>query len=184
MERDVREQLMMWLEDMLSPADAMLIEARLKESEIYRQEYEELVRLERVLKDAAVVGPVPGFTDRFRSKWSRRRQRRRTWFGMTLLVVMVLVTFVFLGTLATGSGLALLEAWGHLGQLGGLLALVWNVVEGVRAVASALFLIGRALSALPSQPLFAGYLLLSVGLVWFWLQLVRRWLPRQPSLQI
>lgn len=182
MDNDIREQMAMWLEDMLSPEEAAIITARVRDSEAYRREYDHMRRIERALRTAPSLPAPDGFTLRVQARLAQRRNRPRTWLGMGLLVLAVVVGLGLGVVLLTGSGLERLEAWGSVDQVRTWLRLAFSVVAGTQWLARTLLLVGRSLLAVLSQPVFGGYLLFTVGLFWFWMQLLRWLAPGQGSL--
>ncbi|MFQ5612886.1 MAG: anti-sigma factor family protein [Anaerolineae bacterium] len=180
---EIRERLALWMENMLDPREMAEVEARLLDSEAYRREYEKMQELDRLFSAAPMAEPSPGFARRFEARLRRQRKQRRTRRQVFALSFLIVAGLILSGIVAAGSGLALLDFWSNISQLGELVSLTLETISGIRAVVNTGLLIGRALLSVLGQPIFTGYLLLTAGLLSLWMQLVRRFTWSQRTLQ-
>ncbi len=137
-----------------------------------------LRRVDRILLNAPMIGPSPGFAYRFEAQLARRTKRRKTWLSFWLTsFILTLAGGLFLWSFAdTGQSLVSLlsnvEATNTL--IDTFVRLVQSTLASLLAVLRAFTLLAEASLQLMQHSLFLGYATLAGGLIGLWVQLLRR----------
>ena len=168
------EKLPKYLEDALTESEVIELETHLVDCPICQAEFDALTRFDQLLAKAPMIAPSSNFVPAFEARLERRLNRRLTLTG--LLVFGILLT-AFIGVSAWN----LFNSGALMGQWIGFSSL-WNVsadiLSGALAVGVTIgkiaAVIFEALAKLLRHPALWGYVSVSVGLVWLWVQLFRR----------
>ena len=175
------EKLPQYLEDGLTEAETIELEAHLADCAVCQAEFDALTRFDRLLASAPMAAPAPNFVAVFETKLERRLNRRRTLLGV--LVIGSLLT-AFSAVLAWGVFVSGAELWQWL-SAGSLWRVGFDIFNGLVVVGITIGKIAAitfdALAKLMRHPALWGYVSVGVGLVWLWVQLFR-WtnFARQP----
>lgn len=175
------EKLPQYLEDGLTETETIELEAHLADCAVCQAEFDALTRFDRLLASAPPVSPSADFVTTFETRLEHRLNRRRTIAGV-LVIGTLLAGITGVLTLGVGN-----TVWQWLGN-----AQFWAaVVESLGGLATIGAFAGRVLTTLGhaglemvQSPVFAGYLLLSLGIVWLWVQLIRRMRVAQQTVSI
>ena len=170
--RDIGRLMSLALDQSLAQDEVRCLEEHLRQCPTCQEEWEAMQRASRLLTDAPLMGPPPGFAGRVMQRLARRQaHRRRLVAGVALLVACL-----SLGALALPGvvrWVALLwqvmtepSLWSHGAKLA---AQLLNLAE---SVGSAGWLLVTALSSYPNQPALLGYSLLALALTALWIRLV------------
>lgn len=170
------ELMSLRLDGRLPDEDAALLEAHLAGCAPCRAATESLRRVDRLLRAAPVVGPAPGFADRFQGRLHRRRSRRRMWFTWLTLVLMV----SFLGVVSGGSIIVsfvslLAAVWKPLSvgiDWHWLREILWSMQVMVSIAADTAWVLARMSLSLMKEPFFAAYAALTLLLTVLWASLL------------
>jgi len=182
------EQISLWLDDELDPAEAAGLQTHLTECSACRLHYQAMQHLDRLLAGTAaqVVAPRPGFSQRFETRLAGQRStnRRHLILGIGALLLGTLFFGLVGGALVwsrlAGSGLALIDV--NL-LYRGLVELIETSML-LSAFIGTLSLWIKASLITMSQPLFWVYTLVAVGLVWLWVRLLQALQQRPPTATI
>ncbi|HIC93845.1 MAG TPA: hypothetical protein EYP09_06305 [Anaerolineae bacterium] len=162
------------LDHALSEDEARRLKAHLEKCPACREEWRAMQRASRLLAEAPLVAPPPGFAARVSRRLARREARKRRILGGAALLV---------GSLSSGALL--------LPALVGLLALLWQLFDqpylvgyGLQLMAQLIAVAGawgkacwlmiRAILLAPVQPALLAYSLLTLALTALWIYLVAR----------
>ena len=160
------------LDQSLTQGEVHRLEEHLERCPACQEECGAMQRISRLLTDAPLIGPPPGFAARVIQRLARRQARRQRLLAGAAL----LVTWLGLGTFA-------------LPEIIGFLALLWQVVSypsllgyGVQLMAQLLdlaqslggacWLVTAALLSSLNQPALLGYSFLVLALIALWIRLV------------
>lgn len=168
------DKLIQYIDGQLSAAEAVQIEARLKQDKAYQAEHTALKRVDQLLLDAPMVAPSPNFTARFEARLAQRVRRRRNLIGVSIISLVVALSAGLLVWSFADSGSTLLSLVNGVNLLGYALDLLQSVFAGVGVVFRVVTLMSGTMFQLVKHPVFWGFLFLVVGLVSLWAQLLRR----------
>lgn len=171
------EQISLWLDNELGPAEVSRLQAHLAGCPICRQAYEAMQRVDRLLRTQAtvMVAPNPDFRPRFEARLVQPQPIKPWQIWLTLIAL-------FSGTLF------LFGAWAILGSItlvsvstSVLDAVVFHqwltaFIESVESLRVFLNLGGLFLKVsliTMGQPIFWISTLIAIGLIWLWLRIIQ-----------
>lgn len=178
------EQISLWLDDELSPAEWTRLQAHLELCPACRQTYRAMQQIDSLFRQAAslVAAPLPGFSQRLEVRLAHYRPASRGGMvlGLSTLLLGSLFLFVFgvvlAGALLLNSGLLLLD-------IGLFYNGLENLIEFLNGLAGWLDLgnlfVKASLMAM-SQPLFWVCTLAGLAAAWLWLRVLNS-IYRRPS---
>jgi hypothetical protein len=178
------EQISLWLDNELSPAEASQLQAHLAQCPVCRQTQQAMVHLDGMFRQAAslMAAPLPGFGQRVEVRLAHYHpaSQRRLLFGMSVLLLGTLA-LALLGGLFTG--LVLLNTGSSLLDVALIVNALENLFQFINAAAAwlnfgSLFL--KASLITMGQPLFWVCALAVLGAVWLWLRVLNS-LNRRPA---
>jgi predicted anti-sigma-YlaC factor YlaD len=160
------------LDQSLDPGEARSLEEHLSQCSTCREEWEAMQRLSRLLTDAPLMDPPPGFADRVMQRLARRRTRKQgLWAGAALLVACL--SLVALALPETVRWLAML--WQVLTEpalLSHGAKLVAQLLDLAESLGRACWLVSAAFFSSFNQPVLLGYSFLVLALTALWIYLV------------
>ncbi len=176
------EMIALYLEEALPDDDAAALEDHMAGCETCLAELETLTRLEQLLAGAPLVDPPVNFTATFEVRLNRRLNRRRTLIGVAVIGVLTTALLgVGLWTVAA-SGLSFLNLFSGVNVLTGAIRIIEITLPALTPFFKVAGLSIRAILQAVRHPVFWGYILLGVGIISFWAQLLRRMQPAaQPA---
>ncbi|MBN1995654.1 MAG: zf-HC2 domain-containing protein [Anaerolineae bacterium] len=177
------EQISLWLDNELSPAESAELQTHLAECPACERICQALQGIDQFLHQASTVmkGPQPGFSARFEARLARQNDRRnQMWLGLTVLFLGTLA-FAVIGAIAGGAILIGARAtmlnvqtlYYFLGELGG-------VVNQIRAFINLGGLFFKVALLAMSQPLFWGYVIVTMLLTATWFRVMQLLYRRAP----
>lgn len=142
--------------------------------------------IDHLLSSAPMVSPPPDFVSRFEVRLEQRINRRRTRLGIIVIgFLLTLAAGLMLWTVAP-PGLAFFNTLLNTEVVNALLAGTVNALQSVAASLSVLLRWGLLLAEGSQQimrhPAFWGFASLSLGTVWLWAQVLRRFSLNQQTL--
>ena len=177
------ENISLWLDDELSPAEVSELQTHLMTCPACRQTYQAMQQVHEFLHEASMVmaEPSPGFNTRFETRLAQPPAKRwGMWLGMVVLLVstLLLITVgVAVGGLTLiGTGTTLLDMrtfYECLGTLG-------EIVNQIRAYINLGGLFFKIAFIIMSQPLFWVYVVVAIGLIWLWVRVIQLAYQRTP----
>jgi predicted anti-sigma-YlaC factor YlaD len=169
-----REWMSLSLDGQLAQVEEQQLKAHVAICSSCRAVLADLRHVDRLLNDAPMVGPAPGFTARFEARLAARRRRHRTWAGFVILSLATLGIMLGMMSLLAIPGLTL---WENLSASGLLPKGVSLMLELGKAAASTLNLAWLVVSALARgmrHPVFIVYVMGTAILFVAWTQIVAR----------
>lgn len=178
------EQISLWLDNELSPAEASQLQAHLAQCPVCRQSQQAMVHLDGMFRQAAslMAAPLPGFGQRLEIRLAHYHpaSRRRLLFGMSVLLLGTLALALLGGLLA---GLVLFTTGSSLLDVALIAEGLENLFQFINA-AAAWFNLGslffKASLLTMGQPLFWVCALAVLAAVGLWLRLLNS-LNRRPA---
>lgn len=174
------EQISMWLDNELSPDEVNELQNHLAECSDCTRFYQAMKQVDQVLNNAVMVEPNPGFIHRFETRLEQQQIRQgRMWLGMTILAVSTLAMFIAAGLFgwmvfaAQGMDWLLPTFYTYLGRLGG-------AVNELRAVVNLGSLFLKASVMTMQEPMFWGFVVLTLALVATWARVMQMIYRRAP----
>jgi predicted anti-sigma-YlaC factor YlaD len=171
-----------WMQDLLDGALAAPARRQLEEHLATcaecRSGWDALSAVDRLLADAPMTAPRPGFTGRFSARLAQQRARPRLLWGAAALGVGV----VAVAALVVPLGFGLLFSAARVAQQPATLLALSNSLSAtsalVRVVVEALIIAGRAvLEGMLAQPLAWVAAISALALTAVWLYVMRRLVP-------
>ncbi len=167
------DKLLRYIDSELSKAEMLEVETRLKTDEAYQAEHLALKRIDQLLLEAPVVETSADFVARFETRLEQRLKRRRNLIGASMIsLVLALATGLLFWTFAA-SGLSLLSWLNGVNVLGYIIDLLQGALMSVGIVFRVVTLVTETVFQLIKHPIFWGYMLLVVGLVSLWAQVLK-----------
>ena len=169
--QDVGLLMSLALDKSLAQGEARCLEEHLRRCPTCQEEWEAMQRVSRLLTDAPLMGPPPGFADRVMQRLAQRQARRRRLLAGAALLV-VCLSLVALALPETVRWLAML--WQVLTEpslLSHGVKLAAQLLDLAEAVGRACWLIVTALPYL-NQLALLGYSLVVLALTFLWIHLV------------
>lgn len=180
------EKISLWLDDQLSPAEVTELKNHLAHCQHCRQVYQSIQQVHRLFHSAGrqMAAPAPRFSQRFEARLARHRARKpwQLWLAMAALLLGAL----FVGAWALVSSLTVVSLGFYLLDADLLYRWLITFIESVAGLRlflrlSAIFL--RASYATMGQPIFWGYVVIALGLVWLWVRSIQK-LARRAFVQV
>lgn len=167
-------KLPQYLEDGLTEIESIELENHLADCAVCQAEFDALTRFDQLLAVAPMVTPSPAFVTTVSAKLERRLHRRRTVMGISVItVLLILFSGAFLWNFVD-SGVTIWQ-WLNDGVLWQVSLDVWRgLVIGGATVLKIVLVIFTAFTKLLHHPALWGYVSVSVGIVWLWVQMLRR----------
>lgn len=166
-------KLLRYIDGELSEAEMLEVETRLRTDEAYQAEHLVLTRIDQLLLEAPVVEPPADFVARFETRLEQRLKRRRNLIGASMIsLVLVLATGLLFWSFAA-SGLSLLGWLNGVNVLGYIVDLLQGALMNVGIIFRVVILVAGTVFQLIKHPIFWGYMLLVVGLVSLWAQVLK-----------
>jgi predicted anti-sigma-YlaC factor YlaD len=170
------EKISLWLDNELGPAEIAELQTHLSDCATCQQAYQAMQRVDRLFHESArvVVAPAPGFPQRFEARLAQRYAINggHLWLGLAVLALGTLFFFLIGGvTISTfiSAGMGMI---GTSILYDGLVAFIESAnLIGVWLNLTGLFV--KACLITMSQPLFWGFAIVAIGMVWLWLRLVK-----------
>ncbi|MBM4465186.1 MAG: hypothetical protein FJ014_06505 [Chloroflexi bacterium] len=170
--QDIGQLMSLALDQSLTQGEVHCLEKHLEGCPTCQKEWKAMQHISRLLTDAPLVGPLPGFVDRVMQRVARRQARRHKLLAGAMLVVACLGLGAFV-----------------LPEIIGLLALLWQVISQpsllghsaklvaqflalVESLGRACWLVTAALLSSFDQPALLGYSVLVLTLTALWIRLV------------
>ena len=171
---DRLEKLIQYLDGDLPETEAAELAARLQHDKALQAGHVALQRVERLLAAAPMIAPPPDFMARFEARLERRLARRRNFIGAAVISLVVVLAAALLAWSLADAGLFLLSLVN--GVTLQMYAVEWlrQIFAGLGVMVRVLTLVGGTALQLVKHPVFWGYVLLVVGLVSLWAQVLRR----------
>jgi hypothetical protein len=177
------ENISLWLDDELSPAEVSELQTHLMTCPACRQTYQAMQQVHEFLHEASMVmaEPSPGFNTRFETRLAQPPAKRwHTWLGMVVLLVSTLLLITAgvavggLTLIVTGTTLLDMRTFYEwLGTLG-------EIVNQLRAFINLGGLLFKVAFIIISQPLFWVYVAATLGLIWLWVRVIKLAYRRAP----
>ena len=178
------EQISLWLDNELSPAEASQLQAHLAQCPVCRQTQQAMVHIDEMFHQAAslMAAPLPGFGQRLEVRLAHYHpaSRRRLLFGMSVLLLGTLALALLAGLLV---GLVLYTTGSSLFDVALIVNGLENLFEFINAATAwfnfgSLFLKASLLTM--SQPMFWVCALAVIAAGWLWLRVLNS-LNRRPA---
>lgn len=169
------EKISLWLDNELSPADVADLETHLASCTGCQQFYEQMRQVDQLFQTAAmeVIMPAAGFNQRLEARLAYHRPIR-PWQMLTAVGSLALGTLLFLGVVVasglTAFDVSLVTSGGFLYQ--GIVSLI-DSVDNARVLVNLGTLFVKACLITMQQPIFWSLALLTIGLSWLWLRVMK-----------
>jgi hypothetical protein len=177
------ENISLWLDDELSPAEVSELQTHLTTCSACYQTYQAMQQVHEFLHKASIVmaEPSPGFSTRFETRLAQPPTKRwHTWLGLGVLLISTLLLttagVAVVGLTLIGTGTTLLDMrtfYEWLGTLG-------ETVNQLRAFINLSGLLLKIAFIIISQPLFWVYVAATLGLIWLWVRVIKLAYRRAP----
>jgi predicted anti-sigma-YlaC factor YlaD len=169
------EKLSLWLDNELDPAETADLEMHLADCTGCQQLYEQMRQVDQFFQAAAMemITPAVGFSQRVDARLAYHRPVK-PWQMLLAMGSLALGPLLVLG-LVVVSGWAFLDT--SLVTSGGLLyqgviSLI-DSVDNVRVLVNLITLFVKACLITMQQPIFWSLVLLTIGLSWLWLRVMK-----------
>lgn len=169
------EKISLWLDDELNPAEVADLETHLASCAGCQQLYEQMRQIDDLFQVAAMemIAPAAGFSQRVEARLAYHRPVT-PWQMLAAMGSLALGTLLFLGVVIA-SGLMAFDA--SLVTSGGLLyqgvVSLIDSVDNVRVLLNLATLFVKACLITMQQPIFWSLVLLTAGLSWLWLRVMK-----------
>lgn len=169
------EKISLWVDNELNPAEIADVEAHLATCRNCQQLYGQIRQMDQLFQMAAMemVAPAAGFTQRFEAQLAYHHPVKR-WQLLLALGSLAMGVLLFWGVVAV-SGLTLLDSTfavnaGILYE--GVISLI-DSADNLRVLLNLITLFLKACLITMQQPIFWGLALLTIGLSWLWLRVMK-----------
>ena len=177
------EKLSLWLDNELNPAEVADLEIHLASCTGCQQVYEQMRQVDQFFQTAAMemITPAVGFSQRLEARLVYHRPIR-PWQILLAMGSLALGTLLFLGVVVASGLISLDLSFTTSGALlyQGVISLI-DSVDNVRVLLNLITLFVKACLITMQQPIFWGLALLTIGLSWLWLRVMKA-LSRRESL--
>lgn len=170
------EMIFLWLENELSDPEITKLQTHLSACPTCQHTYQTMQHVETLLHGGSKVlaAPVPGFTARFETRLAQHQARQggHVWLGFGVLLLGTLFLFVVGGIVVS----AFISSGVTLVGVGLLYNGLVDFIESTNTLGVWFNLAGLFIKAsfiTMSQPLFWGYALVAITMVWLWLRLLK-----------
>lgn len=169
------EKLSLWLDNELNPAEVADLETHLARCTGCQQLYEQMRQVDHLFQTAAMemITPAVGFSQRVEARLVYHRPAS-PWQMLLAMGSLALGTLLFLGVVVA-SGLTSLDfSFATSGALlyQGVISLI-DSVDNVRVGLNLITLFVKACVITMQQPIFWALALLTLGLSWLWLRVMK-----------
>jgi hypothetical protein len=169
------EKLSLWLDNELNPAEVADLETHLASCTGCQQVYEQMRQVDQLFQTAAMamITPAVGFSQRVEARLVYHRPIR-PWQILLAMGSLALGTLLFLGVVVA-SGLTSFDlSFSTSGALlyQGVISLI-DSVDNIRVLLNLITLFVKACLITMQQPIFWGLALLTIGLSWLWLRVMK-----------
>lgn len=169
------EKISLWVDNELNPVEIADVEAHLATCRNCQQLYGQIRQMDQLFQMAAMemVAPAAGFTQRFEAQLAYHHPVKR-WQLLLALGSLAMGVLLFWGVVAV-SGLTLLDSTfavnaGILYE--GVISLI-DSADNLRVLLNLITLFLKACLITMQQPIFWGLALLTIGLSWLWLRVMK-----------
>jgi hypothetical protein len=169
------EKLSLWLDNELNPAEVADLETHLARCTGCQQLYEQMRQVDHLFQTAAMemITPAVGFSQRVDARLAYHRPAK-PWQMLLAMGSLALGTLIFLGVVLA-SGLTSLDfSFVTSGALlyQGVISLI-DSVDNMRVLLNLITLFVKACVITMQQPIFWALVLLTIGLSWLWLRVMK-----------
>jgi predicted anti-sigma-YlaC factor YlaD len=169
------EKISLWLDNELDPAEVADVETHLASCSGCQQLYEQMRQVDQLFQAAAMemITPAAGFSQRVEARLVYHRPVS-PWQLLAAMGSLALGTLIFLGVVIA-SGLttfdvSLVTSGSFLYQ--GVVGLI-DSVDNARVLVNLVTLFVKACLITMQQPIFWSLVLLTAGLSWLWLRVMK-----------
>jgi predicted anti-sigma-YlaC factor YlaD len=169
------EKISLWVDNELNPAEIADLEAHLVTCDACQQLYGQMRQVDQLFQMAAMemVVPAAGFTQRFEAQLAYHHPVK-PWQLLLALGSLAMGVLLFWGVTVI-SGLTLLDSTfavnaGLLYE--GVISLI-DSADNLRVLVNLMTLFLKACLITMQQPIFWGLVLLTIGLSWLWLRVMK-----------
>lgn len=172
------EKISQWLDDDLDTTEQMKLRQHLSECDHCQHAYEQMKRVDQLLRSAALVmvAPSPGFTHRFEARLADYRPQK-LWHIWVALVALLFGSLLFVVAWGIWGGLTLVSMGSvvlNTRLLTQGLFLVADTAEDVRLFGELGVLVVKTSLITMQQPLFWGFVIVAAASVGLWFRLMRQ----------
>jgi hypothetical protein len=170
------EQISLWLDNELSPAELSKLQTHLADCPACRQTAEALQRVDRLIRSqaAVMVAPNSDFAPRFEARLVRHQPIKPWQLWLTLIALFSGTLFLF-GAWAILSGITLVSVSTSVLEAAVFHQWLTAFIESVESLRVLLNLGGLFLKVsliTMGQPIFWISTLIAIGLIWLWVRIV------------